>query len=278
MFKHPSEFVRFKASPHLPGVELYSARIVEHAFAPHVHDAYSLGAIEAGVERFRYKGAEHLAPVGALVMLNPDELHTGQAEVRAGWTYQMLYIAPQTLRSLTGTEAYFPAATAHDPALATAFKNSFRQMWDAPDELAFVSHFVGLLDAIVAHYGRNAQPASAVSLEKMRRIASMRRVIDCIEANLASSLPIATLAAESGLSPFHFIRAFSAEFHVTPHQYLQARRAARAKSLLAQRATPADAAAATGLADQSHLNRWFMRAYGVTPAQYQRQIGTRPIV
>lgn len=278
MFTHPSEFVTFKASAHLPGVELYSARIVEHAFAPHVHDAYSLGAIEAGVERFRYKGAEHLAPVGTLVMLNPDELHTGQAEVDAGWTYQMLYIAPETLRSLTGTEAYFPAATTHDPLLAKAFKQIFRQLWDAPDELAFVSHFVSLIDTIVAHYGRNARVTSAVSLERMRRMAAMHRVIDCIEANLASTLPIATLAAESGLSPFHFIRAFTAEFHVTPHQYLQARRAARAKSLLAQRATPAAAAAAAGLSDQSHLNRWFKRAYGVTPAQYQHQIGSRPIV
>ena len=48
MFDHPSEFVTFKASPHLPGVELYSARLVRHAFAAHAHDGYSLGAIEAG--------------------------------------------------------------------------------------------------------------------------------------------------------------------------------------------------------------------------------------
>jgi AraC-like DNA-binding protein len=270
VFRHPSEFVTFKASPHLPGVELYSARLVDHAFAPHLHDGYSLGAIEAGVERFRYQGSDHLAPAGTLVLLNPDELHTGQAEVDSGWTYQMLYIAPDTLRALTDSEAFFPSATEYDPELARAFRRVFARMWHAPDDLAFVSDFTQLVDAMVARYGRNARrtdPASA---------PHMQRVLDCIDAHLDGSLRIEQLAAEAGLSPFHFVRVFTAAFHVTPHQYVQARRAAQAKSLLARNATPSDAAAAVGLTDQSHLNRWFKRTYGVTPAQYQQQIGTRP--
>ncbi|WP_233575482.1 AraC family transcriptional regulator [Noviherbaspirillum saxi] len=266
----------FKASPHLPGVELYSARLIDHAFAPHVHDGYSLGAIEAGVERFRYQGEEHIAPAGTLVMLNPDELHTGKAEIATGWTYQMLYIEPDTLRAMTGSEAFFPDAAVHDPALAAAYQAVFRQMWDAPDDIAFVSGFTQLVDALVARYGRNARDISPASARTQQRMAGMQRVLDCIEANLDQTLSIATLAAEAGLSVFHFVRTFSAIFHATPHQYLQARRAARAKFLLARRATPSDAAAAAGLTDQSHLNRWFKRTYGVTPAQYQQQIGTRP--
>jgi AraC-like DNA-binding protein len=260
----------------LPGVELYSARLVDHAFAPHVHDGYSLGAIEAGVERFRYQGTEHVAPAGTLVLLNPDELHTGQAEIEGGWTYQMLYIEPETLRAMTCSEAFFPDAAVHDPALATAFRKTFRQMWNAPDDIAFMSGFTHLVDAIVARYGRNAQAPDKLSPRALQRMVSMRRVLDCIEARLDENLSVETLAAEAGLSVFHFVRSFSAIFHATPHQYLQARRAAHAKSLLAQRATPSAAAAAAGLTDQSHLNRWFKRAYGVTPAQYQQQIGTRP--
>jgi len=276
MFHHPSEFVTFKASPHLPGVELYSARLVDHAFAPHVHDGYSIGAIEAGVERFRYRGTEHLAPSGTLVMLNPDELHTGQAEVAAGWTYQMLYIEPQTLHAMTGSEAFFPDATVHDPVLATAYQAVFKRMWHASDDIQFISEFTTLIDAIVSRYGRNVRPVVATSSHDLRRMNAMQRVLDRIEAQLDGTLQLDTLAAEAGLSTFHFVRSFSAAFHVTPHQYLQARRAARAKSLLAQRVTPAAAAAAAGMTDQSHLNRWFKRAYGVTPAQYQQQLGTRP--
>ncbi|WP_420472800.1 AraC family transcriptional regulator [Noviherbaspirillum sp. ST9] len=276
MFHHPSEFVTFKACPQLPGVELYSARLVNHAFAPHAHDGYSLGAIESGVERFRHRGSEHVAPADTLVLLNPDELHTGQAEVDTGWTYQMLYIEPETLLELAGSEAYFPDASVHDPKLAADFRRTFQRMWKAPDDVAFASEFTTLVDAIASRYGKNVRDVRPASANEKRRMASMQRVLDCIEAHLDDNLGIEMLAAEAGLSVFHFVRTFSAAFHVTPHQYVQARRVARAKSLLAKRATPTDAAAAAGLTDQSHLNRWFKRAYGVTPAQYQQQIGTRP--
>lgn len=276
MFRHPSEFVRFKTSAHMPGVELYTARLVDHAFAPHVHESYSLGAIEAGVERFRYKGAEHVAPSDTLITLNADEIHTGQAEVAAGWSYQMLYIEPDTLRALTGCEVYFPEAAVHDPQLARAYRKVFARMWDAPDDVAFVSEFTVLLDALVARYGARPDGAGAPTAAAMRRSLAMRRVLDCIEANLEGTLRIETLAAEANLSLFHFVRVFIATFNCTPQQYVQARRTLRAKSLLARQVSPAEAASAVGLSDQSHLNRWFKRSYGVTPAQYQQQIGTRP--
>jgi AraC-like DNA-binding protein len=276
MFDHPSEFVTFKVSPHLPGVELYSARLVKHAFAAHAHDGYSLGAIEQGVERFRYRGSEHLAGSGSLVFLNPDELHTGQAEEDDGWTYQMLYIEPQALQELTGSDAYFPQATVHDPRMATRFKTSFARMWNAPDDLSFVSEFTTMIDAMVVRHADSGMHQQVQIARDAARTRAMQRVLDCIEANLDSSLSVDMLAAEAGLSTFHFVRAFAARFHVTPHQYVQARRALRAKNLLAQRVSPVETAAAVGLTDQSHLNRWFKRAYGVTPAQYQQQIGTRP--
>ena len=48
-FEHPLDAAEFKRPAHRPGVELYRAHIVRHAFEPHTHEAFGLGAIEAGV-------------------------------------------------------------------------------------------------------------------------------------------------------------------------------------------------------------------------------------
>jgi len=79
------------------------------------------------------------------------------------------------------------------------------------------------------------------------------------------------------LSPFHFLRRFRQSTGHTPQVFLQARRGARAKALLAQGEAPADVAASVGLVDQSHLNRLLRRLYGITPGAYQRQLGRLPL-
>ncbi|WP_317474107.1 helix-turn-helix domain-containing protein, partial [Cronobacter sakazakii] len=45
---------------------------------------------------------------------------------------------------------------------------------------------------------------------------------------------------------------------------------ARARAMLARGMTPVDVAAALGFADQSHLGRWFQRAYRLSPAHYRK--------
>lgn len=95
------------------GLELYRAHIVTHAFEPHTHQAFGLGAIESGVERFRYAGTDYLAPAGSLVMMNPDILHTGQAETEIGWRYRMAYLDASLLHEITGqSDWYFAQAQA----------------------------------------------------------------------------------------------------------------------------------------------------------------------
>ena len=265
-FDHPNDRAEFRHAAHQPGVELYRAHIVRHAFEPHTHEAYGLGAIESGVERFRYRGAEHLAPSGSVVLMNPDELHTGQAETETGWRYRMAYIDPDVVARVTGeSDWWFDTAVGHDSACAQRVTALLDTLWQAREPLAFDSALYTLL----GEFRRHAQVPRAAPDEGALRFAP---VIDYLRAHLSRRLTLDELAAVAGLSPFHFLRRFQAQHHATPQQMLMALRLFEAKRLLAAGIEPAQVALAAGLTDQAHLTRAFSRRYGVTPARYQKQV------
>ena len=139
-FDHPLDVAQFRRPAHRAGVELYRAHIVRHTFEPHTHEAFGLGAIEKGVERFRYRGSDHLAPADSRVMMNPDVLHTGRAETEGGWRYRMAYIDADVVEAVTGGRGWqFSDAVHHDIARARRVSTLLDRMWLAHEPLAFDS-------------------------------------------------------------------------------------------------------------------------------------------
>jgi AraC-like DNA-binding protein len=265
-FAHLADTAQFRLPSHRTGIELYRAHIVRHAFEPHVHDGFGLGAIETGVERFRYRGVDHLAPPDSLVMMNPDEPHTGRAETEGGWHYRMVYIEPSAVDEITGEPGWwFGEVVGADAAGARRVTTLLDALWQAREPLAFDSLMLQLLQAFRRH-ARAPHPLRAEALSRFEP------VIEYMREHLSGRLSLDELAAVAGLSPFHFLRQFQARHHVTPQQMLMALRLSAAKRQLTAGEAPAQVAAATGLADQAHLTRAFARRYGVTPARYQRQL------
>jgi AraC-like DNA-binding protein len=270
-FEHPRDAAQFKRL-HRDGIELYQAHIVRFAFDPHVHEGFGLGAIESGVERFRYRGSDHLAPAQSVVLMNSDVLHTGRAETPQGWRYRMVYIEPHVVEEVTGeTGWWFAEPVAHEAAVARRVNGLLALMWQADDPLARDGALMELLDA-VRPLARGARPSHAA---RAGSDAALDRAVALMHDRLAESLSLEDLAREAGLSAFHFQRRFKARHHATPHQVLMALRLFRAKQLLAAGSAPAAVASDVGLVDQAHLTRRFARMYGVTPGRYQRQLGLR---
>ncbi|MES2152143.1 MAG: AraC family transcriptional regulator [Pseudomonadota bacterium] len=270
-FDSPADRAQFHQPPHRAGIELYRAHIVHHAFAPHSHDGFGLGAIASGAERFRYAGTDHLAPAGSIVMLNPDTLHTGRAAADGGWRYHMIYLDEAVVTEVSGeTGWWFPEAVAgRDVARARRVGRTLGALWQAAEPLAFDSLLAQLLGEFAPHARRPAPPRG----EKMQRFEP---VIEFMRAHLANSISLGQLAALAALSPFHFLRSFKARYSATPQQMLMALRLDHAKRLLAAGHAPAAVAASCGLCDQAHLTRAFACRYGVTPARYQQQLGCGP--
>lgn len=266
VFPCEKDRAQFRQFEELPGVELYQAHISRYAFEPHTHEAFGIGTIESGAQRFRYRGAQYTAPTHSLVMMNPDELHTGESACEEGWRYQMIYIQPDDMRQLTGDGGWwFSEALRTDSRLALPLSRTLAALWQADSPLARQS----LLADVLAQLRPLARMAERGKEEKGHRFDQVR---DYLRDNLAEPVRLEELAALASLSPWHFLRAFRAHFHVTPHQMLMAYRLYEAKQLLARGLSAASVAASVGLSDQAHLTRAFAQRYGITPVRYQKQV------
>jgi len=99
----------------------------------------------------------------------------------------------------------------------------------------------------------------------------LRTVVEYIEEHLDAVLTLEQLAAAAHLSAYHFARQFKAATGMPPHQYVIARRVARAQQLLHPDwdLALAEIAVRVGFADQSQFTHHFKRLVGVTPRQFR---------
>ncbi|ATC32061.1 AraC family transcriptional regulator [Caulobacter vibrioides] len=104
--------------------------------------------------------------------------------------------------------------------------------------------------------------------------------LDLAETFLADTfdqpIGVADLARVAGVHPVHLARGYRRWMGAAPGDRLRTRRLERAADLLMRGRDPiGEVALASGFCDQSHLNRQFVRAYGVTPGEFARLCGRR---
>ncbi|WP_051333826.1 AraC family transcriptional regulator [Mesorhizobium sp. WSM3224] len=108
-------------------------------------------------------------------------------------------------------------------------------------------------------------------------IRATRQILQFLNENFSRKLSLADMAAVCELSPYHFARAFSKTFGVSPHQYVLALRLDFAEKLLAdRRMSITDIADLSGFSSQSHLTTTMKKYRNVTPLQVrERRVRSR---
>jgi AraC-like DNA-binding protein len=97
------------------------------------------------------------------------------------------------------------------------------------------------------------------------------RVHELVEASLSQGIGVAEMAAAAGVSVFHFTRRFRATRGESPHQFLMARRLARAHHLVTQTSDALSViAAAAGYSSQAHMTTAFRAGFGVSPSWFRK--------
>ena len=91
-----------------------------------------------------------------------------------------------------------------------------------------------------------------------------------MKEDLRRELSADRLAEAVNLSPSRFRHIFKAETGTSPARYLHSLRLEHARELLeTSLLTVKQIMSSVGIADRSHFDREFKRAYGLTPVQYR---------
>ncbi len=253
------------------GIEALQAHFDGHAYDPHFHDAHMVGVTEQGVQQFRCRGTLHNSTPGRIILIEAGEVHDGHAVDPDGFTYRALYLDVAWLqrscdrrRMESGQRVTvdFRATLQQDPRLTEAILQAFSVIRGRELRLARDAALDRLIDLLMQVQEETSDP--------VRPDPVVRRLRDLLDARMTEDLGLDDLAAETGIDRFRLTRAFQAAYGLAPHAYLVQLRLTAARRYLAKGLSPAEAAAAVGFADQSHLGRWFRRAYRLTPAAYRR--------
>ena len=250
----------------VPGVEAVSI-LSDRTFPRHSHDEFGIGVLIDG-EQESWSGRGMVeARAGDVITVNPGELHDGIGRPGHARYWRMLFLSPaivmELLEQSDGTfELERPVLRQSDAriAVATAIAAATSDHPDADrivEALTLAVH--GASGRVRAHEGGRSNLVSP----------SIARVIERIEAEADLPLSLADHAATAGLGRYQILRRFAREVGTTPHGYLMQHRVKLARRAIAAGSPLADAALASGFADQSHMTRAFARQLGVSPGNYR---------
>jgi len=272
MRQDTSVYARVKTS--FGEIDVMRAWYVNQHFNRHTHDGYGLGAINGGAMEFNYRGEKLIASRGLVNSVNPDEPHDGHSfDIEQGWHYSMLYFSENVFRNIYADitdrykTPYIKSGIFKDIYLMQGVSSLVNNILAGNSDKLFIeSHLLGVLSTTILHHSdKRPQESKAFKLGSKVKI-----VKSYISDNITEKISIKELADLVNMSQYHFIRSFRNDVGMTPYEYVSVKRTAKAKELILSGEKPVSAAFECGYTDQSHMNKWLKRLYGITPSNIRR--------
>ncbi|ANM11521.1 MULTISPECIES: AraC family transcriptional regulator [unclassified Rhizobium] len=250
----------------LAGVEAVEAE-TRHSFSRHTHEQFGIGLVSSGAQKSLSGRGMVEAAAGDIITVNPNEVHDG-APIGEARSWRILYFDPEIVAGLArevsnggAGRSEIPHPVIRNRAIAARFETLFGAVTEAKTDRMLREQ---LLLQLVADVMRERGGSD----ERPPVPASIRAARDLIDDDPLAAVSLADLSRESKLSRFQVLRGFARATGLTPHAYLVQARIHIARRLIAQGMPLAEAAFASGFADQSHMTRVFVRKYGLSPRLY----------
>lgn len=260
---------RFLKDKGLPFVEARYSQSSENNFKPHLHQAFSVGAVTMGEVCYQVQKERRSLKPGALALINPETLHSCNCEGGRQRSYYMLYLdldwCLQIQKGLWQVEDFVPAARIRlvDDLLYHHYTTVMECLLDEQMHLLKKEEELAeLLGEIFTRACRPQQNHEAPS-------AQVERFKMLLAQNLEENLSLNACALQLKANLYTLLRQFKACYGITPHAYRMNCRIEQARKLLQQGNDIGDTALVCGFFDQSHFHRIFKAMTTVTPQQYR---------
>jgi AraC-like DNA-binding protein len=255
-------------------VELLHAYYVQHAYPRHSHDYYVISLIERGRQSFTHRGTKLSTSSGGLILINPGEVHTGEAADTHGFELRALYPSVSLMKTavfeLTSRRSlpFFKEVRVDHPWATNNVLSLHKAILDGAGLLECESRMLWTMAQLIQRYADIGSNKGHLGKEK-RAIQQVRQYID---EHFAESVSLNTLAQHVSLSPYYLLRVFGADVGMPPYAYLESVRIRHTQRLIKAGKPLAEVAAEVGFSSQSHMTRQFKNIIGVTPGQYAQHI------
>ncbi|VAV92917.1 hypothetical protein MNBD_ALPHA01-480 [hydrothermal vent metagenome] len=252
--------------------EVIKADFGTSSFDRHFHDSFSIGLVTRGMNSFSYRKQQVDVPAGAICIADPGEVHDGGLAGNP-WSYLNIFV-PMSLFQALSFEAEIPTEIAFQNGCITDRESCLHlsRMFSTllvsnpgrarVDELAILA-FMHLLNHHLACDRHTSRPEVG---------PTARHAIEIMTDHRGKGVSLEQLANETGASRYAVIRAVSAAIGITPVTYMTQLRIARAKKLVREGTSIAEAAVEAGFSDQPHLTRVMKRHMGITPGRLLPEI------
>ncbi len=266
-----------------PGFTLYHAWGPNSAMplSPHFHDEYLICAQLSGEEECQVSGKTQRFSAGDLVLINPQQVHTGNQTANAQLEYVSLYVDRQVVERLanewgsaTSSPEFTVVKAASQPELVARLVDLLglvREPATSDGELSIDGALAQVVMLAFEEFSNLRQPM----LRSTNRVGH-RKIARCVEyiRSLDVNAPTPTLeklAEVAELSKYHFLRQFTQVVGMTPGAYLRTLRLCNAARKLRTTDLPIlEIARSVGFADHPSFSRAFARHMGMTPSEWQR--------
>jgi AraC family transcriptional regulator len=164
--------------------------------------------------------------------------------------------------------------TAHPDPITSRLLLSAADVLESNEVLdtLFRQQLTGLLATrlLAAHSGA---PTTIQAVRGGLAPKTLLRAIERLRSDSDTDVSLAALAADAGLSRFHFCRAFKESTGLSPHAWLRQYRLEQAMNMLRETdASVASVAAALGYSSQTAFAAAFRNLTGETPSDWRRRL------